>query len=553
MEREITQEDQIIPPSRWHLYGGKLAAIWTVLILASLFWSLSAARKQTLDAARLQARALFAKDLVYRQWSALRGGAYVPSDEQTPPNPYLTTPERDLVTPAGKPLTLVNPAYMTRQVHELEQLAGGIRSHITSLKPLRPENGADPWETQALREVEKGVPEVASEETVGDQEVLRFMGPLVTHKPCLKCHGVQGYKEGDIRGGISITIPLGPMFEANDARQRGVVLGHGILAALGFLGIFLITRRLARQSSQRQRAAAKAAQSERQYRSLFDASADAGFLIEGGGFLDCNRAAMEFFGWSREELLRLGFVDLLADLQPNNLSAEELAVEVFARAFTEGRALFECNCCVKDGAIWPVEVLLTPLPTDERQLVQAKIRDISVRKKLEAKLARLATIDDLTGICNRRRFNEKTRMELARCRRYATPLTLAMLDVDHFKRVNDSHGHAVGDEVLQALVGEVQSVIRDTDVFGRVGGEEFAILFTDTPLNVAQRVCQRIRLGIAAMTVATAAGPLTLTVTIGLSEATGNDTPDSLFERADKALYLGKAGGRNQVVVQQES
>ncbi len=132
-------------------------------------------------------------------------------------------------------------------------------------------------------------------------------------------------------------------------------------------------------------------------------------------------------------------------------------------------------------------------------------------------------------------------------------MTLAMLDVDHFKRVNDSYGHAVGDEVLQAMVGEVQAVIRDTDLFGRVGGEEFAILFTDTPLDVAQRVCERIRLGIAAMTVDTAAGPLTLTVTIGLSGAAGDDTPDALFERADKALYRGKAGGRNQVVVDPES
>ncbi len=553
MEREITQDERIIPPSRWRLYGWKLAVIWVVLILASLFWSLGFSRDQMLDAARIQARALFAKDLGYRQWSAERGGTYVPANELTPPNPYLTVPERDIVTSSGKQLTLVNPAYMTRQVHEQEQLAGGIRSHITSLKPLRPENSADPWETKALRDLETGGLEVTSEATIDDEEVLRFMGPLVVKKPCLQCHAIQGYKEGEIRGGISITVPLSPMVTANNVRQKGISIGHGTLAFLGFLGIFLITRRLARQSAQRQRAAAKAAQSERQYRALFDASSDAGFLTEGGSFLDCNQAAVAYFGYAREELLRKGFVDLLADQQPNNLSAQELAVEVFARAFTEGRALFECNCRVKDGGLRPVEVLLTPLPSEERQLVQAKIRDISVRKQLEARLARLATTDDLTGICNRRCIHEKTRMELARCRRYRTPLTLAMLDVDHFKRVNDSYGHAVGDEVLQAMVGEVQAVIRDTDLFGRVGGEEFAILFTDTPLDVAQRVCERIRLGIAAMTVDTAAGPLTLTVTIGLSGAAGDDTPDALFERADKALYRGKAGGRNQVVVDPES
>ncbi len=189
--------------------------------------------------------------------------------------------------------------------------------------------------------------------------------------------------------------------------------------------------------------------------------------------------------------------------------------------------------------------------------------DVTRLKNVEAELIKLASTDELTGIFNRRHFLEILREEIARCARYGHPLSLAMLDIDNFKRINDSHGHAVGDEVLRSLTATVGRTLRGTDVFGRLGGEEFAVLLTETAADAAFTTCQRIVLSVAESGAGTSAGPLPLTVSIGVVTvspcpdsmnageeglaARGLD-PDSLLKRADDALYLAKAEGKNRVV-----
>ncbi len=134
---------------------------WVLLVCASLAWSWRQVGNSVGELARAEARSNFEKDLVFRRWASGHGGVYVPPTQQTPPNPYLEhLPERDVTTTGGKKLTLVNPAYMTRQVYELAAGQYGTRGHITSLKPLRPENAADAWETRALQLFENGVREV---------------------------------------------------------------------------------------------------------------------------------------------------------------------------------------------------------------------------------------------------------------------------------------------------------------------------------------------------------------------------------------------------------
>ena len=150
----------------------------------------------------------FEKDVVYRKWASIHGGVYVPVSEHTPPNPYLANvPNRDVETTSGLKLTLVNPAYMTRQVHELGLADYGLRGHITSLNPLRPENAPDEWERKSLEEFNRGKDEVWSLEKINDKVYLRYMRPFLVDSSCLKCHAHQGYKVGDIRGGISVSCP----------------------------------------------------------------------------------------------------------------------------------------------------------------------------------------------------------------------------------------------------------------------------------------------------------------------------------------------------------
>jgi hypothetical protein len=134
-----------------------LLAVWTAVICAELIWNVSLVRENTTENARIQAQTTLEKDIVYRRWNASHGGVYAPVDETTRPNPYLVgVREREIFTPSRKELTLINPAYMTRQVYDLAPKESGVFGHITSLNPVRPGNAADPWEAAALRAFEGG-------------------------------------------------------------------------------------------------------------------------------------------------------------------------------------------------------------------------------------------------------------------------------------------------------------------------------------------------------------------------------------------------------------
>ena len=216
-----------------------MAFAWFAALTTSAIWSIKLITDNSVEAAKIQARTLLAKDIIYRRWNAQQGGVYGIINKDTPPNPYLSSsPERDIQTPSGKQLTMINPAYMTRQVHEFQAEESGVLGHITSLQPIRPENSADEWETDALKRFETGEKEVSSIETMKNEEYLRLMGPLVTEKPCLKCHAAQGYKVGDIRGGISVSVPMKYLRQAASKHSIRIYTVHFILLMLGLTGIF---------------------------------------------------------------------------------------------------------------------------------------------------------------------------------------------------------------------------------------------------------------------------------------------------------------------------
>ena len=184
--------------------------IVTLLMGLSLFLRVASIQEHGLQLATESARNIFRMVVLTRQWNAEHNGVYVFATDKTPRNPYLETPQRDIQVDGNRWLTLINPAYMTRQIAELAQADPllNIRLHITSLKPIRAENQADDWEVQALKQFEQGQKEMT---TVVQQETsnqLRYMAPLMVKPACLNCHAKQGYKEGDVRGGISVTLPM---------------------------------------------------------------------------------------------------------------------------------------------------------------------------------------------------------------------------------------------------------------------------------------------------------------------------------------------------------
>ncbi|MDR1662332.1 MAG: DUF3365 domain-containing protein, partial [Azoarcus sp.] len=164
-----------------------LIVFWTVCVGASLWINIDRTYRHAEEAARLQARTAFDKDVIYRRWNSRLGGVYAKVTDITPPNPYLQDPERDIQGPGGEPLTKINPAYMTRIVHELGQLSSGIIGHITSNKPIRPGNEPDPWEAKALSLLEnhQDIKEFAEQQTMNGKPYLRFIGPLVTEESCM--------------------------------------------------------------------------------------------------------------------------------------------------------------------------------------------------------------------------------------------------------------------------------------------------------------------------------------------------------------------------------
>jgi len=175
--------------------------------------------------------------------------------------------------------------------------------------------------------------------------------------------------------------------------------------------------------------------------------------------------------------------------------------------------------------------------------------DISVRKDMEQELLMLATTDALTGLSNRHAFMQRAQELLKTAERFEQPCTLLMLDIDHFKQINDTHGHQVGDKVLATLGELLRKELREVDIIGRLGGEEFAALLPKSDQIEAARVAERLRASVEAMPQPCAGGaPLRMTLSIGLASRHPAEPLEGLLGRADTALYKAKSAGRNRVV-----
>jgi len=232
-----------------------VATGWTVAVGLLIAVNIHNERLQAAESALTQARSNFQRDVIYRHWSARYGPLYAPLSKGISPNPYLAGyPNRDITAVTGEKLTMVNPAYMTRLVFDLAARDYGVRGHITSLRPVRPENSPDAWEAGALKTFRQGSDELHSLEQMDGALYLRMMRPLVTEKECLSCHRKHGYKTGDIRGGISVAVPMEPLYRI--AAKNIVVssLSFTFLWLAGIGGMMIGASRIRRTMAERERA-----------------------------------------------------------------------------------------------------------------------------------------------------------------------------------------------------------------------------------------------------------------------------------------------------------
>lgn len=242
------QVDAYVPAAfrqrRWWLV---LLALWSAGAWHLLHSHIEDVQLQSVQIATEGARNMFRMVVLTRSWNASHAGIYVPVTERTQPNAYLKVPRRDVITTDGQALTLINPAYMTRLIAEMAQSDSGAIFRLTSLRPIRPENAADPWETKSLQSFEAGTKEVVSIEPSEHGPLLRYMAPLQVEKPCMICHASQGYQIGDVRGGISVTQRFGPIEAATFANvqqtQHNYIAVYLLTTALGWLLLELLRRR----------------------------------------------------------------------------------------------------------------------------------------------------------------------------------------------------------------------------------------------------------------------------------------------------------------------
>lgn len=373
-----------------------------------------------MDSVKQQAVSYFDLIVRVRRWNAGFGGIYVEKTRGVETNPYLREVgvEPDIVAVDGRVFTLRNPALMTKEISKILSEQSGVQFHITSLNLLNTENAPDLFEQRALKEFEKGIREFSEVERGTAESRFRYMAPLLVEQSCQKCHFKFAYKVGDVRGGISVSIPLSKI-ERELELNRQAIIGLSILTLA---------------------------------------------LLLGSSYLMLNQMS--------------------------------------AKINAANRALKEASIT-----------------------------------------------DELTGLRNRRYLMERYHDEFERARRLGGTLGFFMLDLDHFKGINDNCGHPFGDLVLKKVAGAIDDMVREYDIAGRYGGEEFAVVVSHMTREDMMKLAERMCAAIAGLDIGDAHVCLRVTVSIGAAVLEAEDSPESLLKRADAALYTAKHQGRNCVVL----
>ena len=311
----------------------------------------------------------------------------------------------------------------------------------------------------------------------------------------------------------------------------------------------LVAEREKRLKEDRERLEVLVAERTRQYvssqeslRRLFDAAPVALIMLDGADdrVVACNERAAQ--------LLQADGGALVGGPPPEFAAEDADRADLLARVRNDGVLAAEVRVESRDGSVRWAQLEARTLTFGDRITVMLGFADIGAQKQSEARLRELATTDPLTGALNRRRLFELASDETRRAERYGRPLCFAMLDLDHFKKVNDRYGHTAGDEALKIVAAAVRAGLRNLDLLARYGGEEFAVVLPETTLETARAAIDRIRAAVAALRLDVGGAAVRLTLSGGVVTWRPGETPDAVLDRADAALYEAKRRGRNQVI-----
>lgn len=388
---------------------------WSVILLALWLWAHNEERKHFDETVMLKAESLAQHNQKLRRWIGGHGGVYVEVSDEIKPNPLLANvKERDIVTPSGRKLTLLNSPAILREISDQFKSAEGDQMRLVSHNPINPNNYPDDWESKALDQLEDGGGKAQSFVSVGGVSYFRLMYPMNIVPKCMNCHHYAANSPEKVVGGLSVIVDKTPYDRLSEQVLNKIGIGYFSIWVAGLFGLF----------------------------------------------------AFDFFG-----------AQLLRHLE-----------------FTS----------IHDG---------------------------------------------LTRLNNRREIDRLLNLEYQRATRYQKPLSLMMIDIDHFKQVNDTYGHQVGDKALRLVAETIKQTIRKTDIAGRYGGEELLVIATDTPSQDAISLAQRLSSALCAIPIKIKSGEsISITVSIGVSCYSSEiKSASSLVKHADDALYQAKELGRNRV------
>lgn len=331
-----------------------LSALWVGLVVVSFVWDVRVESSNVIELARTEARSRYQKDLLYRTWATRHGGVYVAEAATNSAGSMAANNLSPVVTTvSGQRLDLVEPDTIMRQVHDLSEQMHGVQSHVTSLKPSRPENAPDAWEASALHACAAGSNEVCAVQQIGGQPFLRLMRPMVTEAACLKCHEEREHEVGAIRGGISVSVPLASYAKVSQAHIKPISIGHGLFAVVGLAGLWLGHRRVSRSLRARDRAMAAQRETEGRFRRLFDNVSNIAAQGYGpdGTVRFWNKASELLYGYTEAEACGRNLLDLI--IPPEMKSGVGEAIRQMAAT---GQAIpsGELSLMRKDGSRVPV-------------------------------------------------------------------------------------------------------------------------------------------------------------------------------------------------------
>jgi PAS domain S-box-containing protein len=378
-DSDLQHENQRVQIRRLRSYSTWLVALWTMLLAASFILAYRQQQNQALSISLAEARAVLAKDLLYRSWADSYGGVYAPITDTNQPNPYLAgVRERDITTPSGKRLTLISPSTMIRQVYEMARNHPDLsQGHITSLKPLRPENAPDPWEAKALHAFQTGATEVSEIQSFNGQPYMRLMRPMLAKNPCLTCHHAEG-PQNPIRGGISVSVPIAKVLGAMRSTLTAIAVGHGLFWLLGLVGITVGARNLISN-------AIILDQSELRFRSTFEqAPIGIAHMTPDGKLILVNRRFCDIVGCPPSQMLSRTIQDIT---HPDDLEAFQKHVRLLLDGKIQVYTAEQRYRRADGSAVWTILTLsLVHGAKGMPGYLIGVIEDITERQKLEEEL-----------------------------------------------------------------------------------------------------------------------------------------------------------------------